>query len=173
MTNSSTIEGGHTKDPEFDQEGRTVERVAEARLPTEMGEFRLLGYRSLISDEEFVVLARGVIKPERPTLARIHSQCLTGDVFGSVKCDCGQQLKKAMKMIAAENCGVIVYQQQEGQRHRDHQQDTSLSIAGCWCRYHRSKRKARSTCGPQALRTVCRDTRRPGATARSADLQQS
>jgi len=63
MTNSSTIEGGHTKDPEFAQEGRTVERVAEARLPTEMGEFRLLGYRSLISDEEFVVLARGVITP--------------------------------------------------------------------------------------------------------------
>ena len=114
MTNSSTIKGRHTKDPEFAQEGRTVERVAEARLPTEMGEFRLLGYRSLISDEEFVVLARGVITPEHPTLARIHSQCLTGDVFGSVKCDCGQQLKKAMKMIAAENCGAIVYQQQEG-----------------------------------------------------------
>lgn len=93
---------------------RTVERVAEARLPTEMGEFRLIGYRSLISNEEFVVLGRGQFQPERPTLARIHSQCMTGDVFGSTKCDCGQQLKTAMKLIAAENCGAIVYQQQEG-----------------------------------------------------------
>lgn len=95
-------------------ECRTVERVAEAKLPTEMGEFRIIGYRSLISDEEFVVVARGVFRVEHPALARIHSQCLTGDVFGSIKCDCGQQLKKAMKMIAAENCGAIVYQQQEG-----------------------------------------------------------
>lgn len=93
---------------------RTVERVAEARLPTEMGEFCLIGYRSITSTEEFVVLAKGRIRPERPTLARIHSQCMTGDVFGSTKCDCGQQLKTAMKLIAAENCGAIVYQQQEG-----------------------------------------------------------
>ena len=93
---------------------RTVERVAEARLPTEMGEFRLIGYRSITSQEEFVVLAKGRIRPERPTLARIHSQCMTGDVFGSTKCDCGQQLKTAMRLIAKENCGVIVYQQQEG-----------------------------------------------------------
>jgi 3,4-dihydroxy 2-butanone 4-phosphate synthase / GTP cyclohydrolase II len=95
-------------------ERKTVERVAEARLPTEMGEFRLIGYRSLDSNEEFVVLARGVFRPEHPALVRIHSQCLTGDVFGSIKCDCGQQLKNAMKLIAAENCGAIIYQQQEG-----------------------------------------------------------
>jgi 3,4-dihydroxy 2-butanone 4-phosphate synthase/GTP cyclohydrolase II len=93
---------------------RTVEKVAEAKLPTDLGEFRLLGYRSLNSDEEFVVLARGEIDANRPTLARIHSQCLTGDAFGSTKCDCGQQLKSAMKMIADEGCGAIVYQQQEG-----------------------------------------------------------
>jgi 3,4-dihydroxy 2-butanone 4-phosphate synthase/GTP cyclohydrolase II len=93
---------------------KTVERVAEANLPTESGEFRLIGYRSLVSDEEFVVLARGSLKAEKPALVRIHSQCLTGDVFGSVKCDCGQQLQAAMKLIAKENCGVIVYQQQEG-----------------------------------------------------------
>lgn len=93
---------------------KTVERVAEAKLPTESGEFRIIGYRSLVSDEEFVVLARGRLRAGRPTLARIHSQCLTGDVFGSTKCDCGQQLQEAMKLIAAENCGAIVYQQQEG-----------------------------------------------------------
>jgi len=93
---------------------KTVEHVAEARLPTGMGEFRIIGYRSLISPEEFVVIARGEFRPEHPTLVRIHSQCLTGDVFGSTKCDCGQQLRNAMKLIAAENCGAIVYQQQEG-----------------------------------------------------------
>ena len=93
---------------------RTVERVADARLPTEFGEFRIIGYRSLTSNEEFVVLARGELRGARPTLVRIHSQCLTGDVFGSVKCDCGQQLRTAMKLIEREGRGVIVYQQQEG-----------------------------------------------------------
>lgn len=93
---------------------KTVERIAEANLPTEFGEFRLIGYQSLVSNEEFVVLARGILHRENPTLVRIHSQCLTGDVFGSTKCDCGQQLEAAMKLIAAEGCGAIVYQQQEG-----------------------------------------------------------
>ena len=60
-----------------------------ARLPTEYGGFRIIGYRSLMSDEEFVALVRGELRAEHPTLVRIHSQCLTGDVFGSVKCDCG------------------------------------------------------------------------------------
>jgi 3,4-dihydroxy 2-butanone 4-phosphate synthase/GTP cyclohydrolase II len=83
-------------------------------LPTELGEFRIIGYRSLNSDEEFIVLARGRLRPDEPTLVRVHSQCLTGDVFGSTKCDCGQQLQAAMKLIAERNCGVIVYQQQEG-----------------------------------------------------------
>ena len=93
---------------------RTVKRVAEARLPTDYGEFRIIGYRSLNSNEEFVVLARGDLREDRATLVRIHSQCLTGDVFGSVKCDCGQQLRAAMKLIAREGSGAIVYQQQEG-----------------------------------------------------------
>lgn len=92
----------------------TVERVSEASLPTEMGIFRIIGYRSLVSDEEFVVLARGILTPTKPALVRIHSQCLTGDVFGSIKCDCGQQLHAAMRLIAAEDLGVIIYQQQEG-----------------------------------------------------------
>jgi len=93
---------------------KTVERIAEANLPTELGEFRIIGYRSLISSEEFVVLTRGVLRAEKPTLVRTHSQCLTGDVFGSTKCDCGQQLQAAMKLIAEDDCGAIVYQQQEG-----------------------------------------------------------
>jgi GTP cyclohydrolase II len=93
---------------------RTVERVAEARLPSDYGEFRIIGYRSLNSSEEFVVLARGYLRRERPTLVRIHSQCLTGDVFGSLKCDCGQQLRAALELIDLEGCGALVYQQQEG-----------------------------------------------------------
>lgn len=93
---------------------RTVKRVATARLPTEYGEFHLMGYRSLNSDEEFVVLVRGDVQCRSAPLVRIHSQCLTGDVFGSIKCDCGQQLRTALKLIAGEECGAIVYQQQEG-----------------------------------------------------------
>lgn len=93
---------------------RTVKRVATARLPTEYGEFHLVGYRSLISDEEFVVLVRGDVQSKSAPLVRIHSQCLTGDVFGSIKCDCGQQLRTALKLIAGEGCGAVVYQQQEG-----------------------------------------------------------
>jgi GTP cyclohydrolase II len=92
----------------------TVERVAEAILPTEFGQFQILGYRSTTSVEEFVVLVQGDLHGEQSTLARVHSQCLTGDVFGSTKCDCGQQLRLALSLIAQEGRGVVVYQQQEG-----------------------------------------------------------
>jgi 3,4-dihydroxy 2-butanone 4-phosphate synthase/GTP cyclohydrolase II len=92
----------------------SVERVAEARLPTETGEFKIAGYRSRTNDEEYVVLFKGEMRPEIPTLVRIHSQCLTGDVFGSTKCDCGPQLRRAMELIQQEGRGAIVYQQQEG-----------------------------------------------------------
>ena len=92
----------------------TVERVAEARLPTEVGEFRIAGYRSLVTPEEFVVLYKGEMRADIPTLVRIHSQCLTGDVFASLKCDCGRQLRSAMQLIEREGRGAIVYQQQEG-----------------------------------------------------------
>lgn len=92
----------------------TVERVAVANLPTQSGDFKIIGYKSLNSTEEFVVLIKGEMERGVPTLVRIHSQCLTGDVFGSIKCDCGPQLQKAMEMIQSEGRGAIVYQQQEG-----------------------------------------------------------
>lgn len=92
----------------------SVEKVATANLPTQIGEFKISGYRSLNSNEEFVVLFKGELRKDIPTLVRIHSQCLTGDVFGSIKCDCGLQLEKTMEMIEREGCGAIVYQQQEG-----------------------------------------------------------
>jgi 3,4-dihydroxy 2-butanone 4-phosphate synthase/GTP cyclohydrolase II len=88
--------------------------VAEAKLPTAWGDFQIAGYRSLISPEEFVVLYKGEMRPDVPTLVRIHSQCLTGDVFASRKCDCGEQLHRTMQMIEEEGRGAIVYQQQEG-----------------------------------------------------------
>ena len=92
----------------------TVERVAVANLPTEWGDFRIAAYRSLTTEEEFVVLFNGELRRNVPTLVRIHSQCLTGDVFGSTKCDCGRQLHRTMQMINEEGRGAVVYQQQEG-----------------------------------------------------------
>src|ERR671927_1688419 len=92
----------------------TVERVAVASLPTEWGDFQIAAYRSLTTKEEFVALFKGEMRREVPTLVRIHSQCLTGDVFGSTKCDCGRQLHQTMQMINQERRGAIVYQQQEG-----------------------------------------------------------
>jgi GTP cyclohydrolase II len=92
----------------------TIERVAVANLPTEWGDFQVAAYRSLTTKEEFVVLFKGEMRGDVPTLVRIHSQCLTGDVFGSTKCDCGRQLHQTMQMIQQEGRGAIVYQQQEG-----------------------------------------------------------
>ena len=91
-----------------------VERLAEANLPTEFGLFKIIGFKSLATGEEFPVLVKGVLDADTPTLVRIHSQCLTGDVFHSLKCDCGRQLDQAMNLIQEEGRGVIVYQQQEG-----------------------------------------------------------
>src|ERR1044071_6467410 len=97
-----------------ESEAKTVERVAIAHLPTEWGEFQIAAYRSLTTEEEFVVLFKGEMRRDVPTLVRIHSQCLTGDVFGSTKCDCGRQLHRTMQMIQQDGRGAIVYQQQEG-----------------------------------------------------------
>lgn len=101
-------------DPVPFSNARTIEKVAEARLPTEFGDFRIAGYRSLTSDEEFVCVFKGEFHENTPALVRIHSQCLTGDVFHSTKCDCGPQLQRAMELIGREGRGAIVYQHQEG-----------------------------------------------------------
>lgn len=101
---------------DFPSNGRhlTVQRISTAHLPTEIGDFLITGYRSLTSSEEFVVLHKGEMRADVPTLIRIHSQCLTGDVFGSIKCDCGEQLYSAMRLIEEAAQGAIVYQMQEG-----------------------------------------------------------
>ena len=93
---------------------RLVHRVAEARLPTELGEFRIIGYHNDVDDREHVALVFGDLGAGEGVLARMHSKCLTGDVFHSQRCDCGWQLHSAMEMIAREGRGVIVYLDQEG-----------------------------------------------------------
>ena len=93
---------------------KLIERVSEARMPTKYGEFRIYGYVNLINHEHHVALAMGDVSDGEPVLCRIHSECLTGDCFGSLRCDCGQQLDAAMKKIAKEGRGVLVYLRQEG-----------------------------------------------------------
>ncbi|HUF04717.1 MAG TPA: GTP cyclohydrolase II [Aridibacter sp.] len=98
----------------IEPEEATVISVAEARLPTEFGEFRIAGFKSLTSDEEFVTVFKGDLDDDEAVPVRIHSQCLTGDVFHSIKCDFGPQLQRAMETIEEAGRGVIVYQHQEG-----------------------------------------------------------
>jgi 3,4-dihydroxy 2-butanone 4-phosphate synthase/GTP cyclohydrolase II len=93
---------------------RLVHRVAEARLPTDHGTWRIVGYRNDVDRQEHVALVFGDIGDGDDTLVRIHSKCLTGDVFHSLRCDCGWQLDKAMELIARDGRGVIVYLDQEG-----------------------------------------------------------
>jgi len=96
------------------QKERLVQRIAEANLPTEHGDFRVIGYRSLVDDREHLVLVKGEIGGQPGVLVRMHSECLTGDVFGSQRCDCGEQLATAMQRIQQEGQGAIVYLRQEG-----------------------------------------------------------
>jgi len=93
---------------------RLVHRVAEAKLPTPYGNFTAIAYRSDIDPDEHIALVMGDVATEEPVLVRVHSQCLTGEVFGSLRCDCGEQIKMAMKSIAEERRGVLLYMRQEG-----------------------------------------------------------
>jgi len=91
-----------------------VHRQAAVRLPTEFGEFQAYGYTNDVDNLEHVALVKGEIDPEKPVLVRVHSQCLTGDVFHSRRCDCGDQLTEALKTINDEGSGVLLYMSQEG-----------------------------------------------------------
>jgi len=94
---------------------KLVRRVAEARLPTRFGDFRAVAYENLVTNEyAAVALVRGDVAGEEPVLVRIHSECLTGDALGSLRCDCGDQLSTAMEMISEEGRGVLLYMRQEG-----------------------------------------------------------
>lgn len=93
---------------------RLVERVVATRLPTAYGEFNAVGYRSLIDDKHHVALVKGEVVGRPDVLVRVHSECLTGDVFHSLRCDCGEQLESALSMIEREGEGVLLYLSQEG-----------------------------------------------------------
>ncbi|WP_101842318.1 bifunctional 3,4-dihydroxy-2-butanone-4-phosphate synthase/GTP cyclohydrolase II [Halobacillus sp. Marseille-P3879] len=91
-----------------------VKREVEIQLPTEYGDFRAVAYSNDIDNKDHIALIKGDIKPGEPTLVRVHSECLTGDVFGSYRCDCGPQLHNALRQIAENGSGVLLYMRQEG-----------------------------------------------------------
>ena len=93
---------------------KLVQRVAEARLPTRYGDFLAIAYKSSIDPDEHVALVKGDLNGDKPVLVRVHSECLTGDVFHSLRCDCGDQIDLAMKAISEEGRGVFLYMRQEG-----------------------------------------------------------
>jgi 3,4-dihydroxy 2-butanone 4-phosphate synthase/GTP cyclohydrolase II len=93
---------------------KLIERVAQARVPTEHGEFLAVSYRSLVDPNEHIALVKGEITATEPVLVRVHSECLTGDVFGSVRCDCGGQMDLALRAIEREGSGIFLYMRQEG-----------------------------------------------------------
>lgn len=93
---------------------KLVERVVDTKLPTEFGEFTAVGYRALLDGKHHVALVKGEVAGRQDVLVRMHSECLTGDVFHSLRCDCGEQLAAALSMIEQEGCGVLVYLSQEG-----------------------------------------------------------
>ena len=93
---------------------KLIQRVAEASLPTKYGDFSAIAYKSVTDPDEHVALVKGELDSDVPVLVRVHSECLTGDVFGSLRCDCGAQIDLAMKIIASEERGVFLYMRQEG-----------------------------------------------------------
>jgi 3,4-dihydroxy 2-butanone 4-phosphate synthase/GTP cyclohydrolase II len=93
---------------------KLVHRVAEAKLPTKFGEFTAMAYKSDVDPAEHIALVMGDVVGGQPVLVRVHSECATGDIFGSLRCDCGEQLAIALKMIAKEGRGVLIYMRQEG-----------------------------------------------------------
>jgi len=96
------------------QNERLVKREVEITLPTDYGDFRMIGFSNTVDDKEHAAIVKGNIDDGKPVLVRVHSECLTGDVFGSCRCDCGPQLHSALNMIEEEGRGVIVYMRQEG-----------------------------------------------------------
>ncbi|MEA3356309.1 MAG: bifunctional 3,4-dihydroxy-2-butanone-4-phosphate synthase/GTP cyclohydrolase II [Candidatus Bipolaricaulota bacterium] len=106
---------------------RLVERVATAKLPSKYGNFTIYSYYSPLEQEEHVALVKGKVDREKDVLVRVHSECLTGDVFASLRCDCGDQLHQAMEMVEREGQGVILYMRQEGR---------GIGLKNKVCAYH-------------------------------------
>ena len=96
------------------QKEKLVRRAGDAHLPTQYGDFRIIVYENNVDKHEHLAIVKGEINPEVPVLVRVHSECMTGDVFGSQRCDCGSQLANALRLIEEEGCGVVIYMRQEG-----------------------------------------------------------
>jgi 3,4-dihydroxy 2-butanone 4-phosphate synthase/GTP cyclohydrolase II len=96
------------------QTEKLVRRLVATRLPTKYGDFEIYLYKSETDNKEHVALVKGKISPDAPTLVRVHSECLTGDLFGSLRCDCNEQLVAALRMVEKSGSGVVLYMRQEG-----------------------------------------------------------
>ena len=96
------------------QKEKMVHRIANAALPSKYGNFRAIGFENDLDDKCHVALVKGDVAGKKNVLVRVHSECLTGDAFGSLRCDCGDQLATALRMIEKEGCGVVLYMRQEG-----------------------------------------------------------
>ncbi len=106
---------------------KLVERVCEAELPTTSGQFKIVTFRDILTGQEHVALVKGDFSGDEPVLVRVHSECLTGDALGSLRCDCGDQLRSAMATIEREGRGVVLYMRQEGR---------GIGLLGKLCAYH-------------------------------------
>jgi 3,4-dihydroxy 2-butanone 4-phosphate synthase/GTP cyclohydrolase II len=93
---------------------KLVQRIVSTKLPSQYGDFRIYLFRSQADSKDHIALVKGDISPEKPTLVRVHSECLTGDVFGSLRCDCNAQLVASMERVEKEGCGIVLYMRQEG-----------------------------------------------------------
>lgn len=106
---------------------KLVERACDAELPTVSGQFRIITFRDILTGQEHAALAKGDVTGDEPALVRVHSECLTGDALGSLRCDCGDQLRSALAMIEREGRGVVLYMRQEGR---------GIGLLGKLCAYH-------------------------------------
>ena len=122
---------------------RLIERVVSVRLPTDYGDFQAVAYRETLTGKQHVALVKGDVDGKEDVLVRVHSECLTGDVFHSKRCDCGQQLERALARIEQEGMGVLLYLAQEGTGHRAAQQAPGLRAPGAGSRHGRGEPGAR------------------------------
>ena len=151
---------------------RIVTRVAEAHLPTPQGDFRVIAYRSIVDAREHVALVKGEVENESDVLVRMHSECLTGDVFGSLRCDCGEQLIAAMSRIEEEGRGCDRLPQAGRSRDRAGQQGEGVRTAGRRTGHGRGQSNSRIQARSPRLRDRCPNPARPGAHHDSAADKQ-
>ena len=147
---------------------RLVERVVTTRLPTAFGEFEAVGYRSLVDEKHHVALVKGEVAGRPDVLVRVHSECLTGDVFHSLRCDCGEQLEVGARDDRARGGGRAALPLPGGPRDRAAEQAARLPPAGGRPRHRRSQRAPGPACRPARLRDRRADPRRTSASPRSA-----